>query len=388
MKFIQLTLKRWTLTTLAILFVGMTMAHAGPKAAEFKKQVGLVVYSLENAKAGFVGKDLDQLDAAAGQAMTIELAAQIAERFQTGLELLEAIVVDPSMTKDEKREVLPDLIGSLGQIYMTVVRQHGEDELHPEELKAPVFATFLGRAMKEFKHMFIDVFLPQDAEKVRTFDEQLAILNTGVTPALEMQKQWRVTQLMIRDLLLQEMTIAYQRIILSIGDLKTEVADDVFLENIVNPPENRNDDWADRGNAEKALALRTYRRTSHYAALSFVGGLAAYWMLGTPIDFVGMATEYTDHATVVLTDSIVFGSLASLALLKQATSANGSVPAIKRLVEIASQPGVPKEFSSLKLPLLARLKGLEKKFNKARSEVTPPDAEEKLNQCLAAMKKK
>jgi hypothetical protein len=108
---------------------------AQTEAESFRKQVGDVVYSLENVRNGLVPDDIDRMDIVAKDALSVELAAEVTERMLTGMELLKLIYRDPNLSQEEKIEYHEALGVKLADLLMIIVRQHGDDQLNPESDK-------------------------------------------------------------------------------------------------------------------------------------------------------------------------------------------------------------------------------------------------------------
>lgn len=331
------------LFTLLVGVSGWAQASVEAKKAEMKENVKQIVYSLDNVRNGLIAKDIMQLEGAAGGGLSVSVAAEIAERFQTAVELLKYIAMDKTMTQEEKRPMINDLGSAVGKVFIVVMRDHGFDELNPQDNRMHPAVKFAAQGAREFARTFTDV--------------------VRFEASANNEKVSRVKDRLMGELLGQEMIITLQQLIKTMGDIPDDRADDALRRMLViegNDPEKQ-------GVAQMSLRVRESRQLGYAGAFTIMGGMAALWTI-FPLDYVGTMSEYSE-VTAKLSDYISFGVLGAMAIFKKSTASFATVPGLKRLISITKDPKAEGEFSRLKLPLMTRVLGLKKKLDLARQKV-------------------
>jgi hypothetical protein len=341
-------------------------------AAEYQRQVGVITYSLKNVND--VIADLEQIDHAAGHALSIDLAAEIAERFLTALELAELIIADPNISVEVKRPMVQDLAYSLAQLYETTTVQSGDDKIDPLSDNTPKVLKFLKSGLVELLSTFTDFFTAPKGERVLSPEEIAQQSNNNVNEPNQDNTQkglrtWKPKERLIRDILSQKLTIGYQQSLLRLGQIDNEKGDDFFRGILANSIEERDGKyWENMGQAQRALVIRSERHMGHYAVFTILATLTGLWYL-QPVDYVGYLADYNySEATARLSTIITYSALAAGGLYKKVTGSFHSIPGIKRLIEIAEHPEQANEFSNLRKPFLARLMFIDSKMEKARAK--------------------
>ncbi len=318
-------------------------AIAAPKSANLEKDTATIVYSLKNVQNGLVPKDIQELDRQAGGYLSVQLAAEIAERISAAVDLIHEIKKSDLPAK-EKANMIDSIGSELGALFMTSVRQHGDDELDPKLNKDPIFVQYGKKAALELSNTLTDLgHFPE------TIDGNSRV--------------WKIKERMYREYISQTAVIKFQKMMQEFGQNPND-PDFKALKFLLAVPDDKKEHENDLGNAEKALLVRKNRLSAHYTVLGTIGFGAFMWTL-FPVDWTGMMVGY-DMVTPRISDFITYSSFTLLALIRQATGAFGTIPGLTRLLEIIKDPSKAHEFSTLKLPLFAKIMRIEKKVNSER----------------------
>lgn len=176
-------------------------------------------------------------------------------------------------------------------------------------------------------------------------------------------RTWKVKERMLREYITQDAVIKFQKLMHEMGQ-NSKDPDYKAMRFLLQVPDDKKEDSYDFGLAEKALLVRENRLSAYRTVLGTIGFGAMLWTL-FPVDWPGMFVGY-DLVTPRIADFITYSSFTLLALIRRATGAFGTIPGIKRLIEIMNKPEAPHEFSTLKLPLFAKIMRIETKVNRAR----------------------
>jgi hypothetical protein len=388
MKYNQLS-KKMILILVSLSIVLSSVASANTKAEkqdreptkqELQDMSRVVIYSLENVSNGTVIQDIQALDPAAGGALSYRLAAEVAVRNAAAVQLVKAIVMNQSMTQDEKKAMLRPLAVAVGTLYSTSMRHHYDDELNAHIKGENPIVKFFRLSAKEFFYTMRDIFTrtPKanivseavvDDKGTKEKSDDVVLKKGQLSPEwnganVDGERIWRMREKMIREVLGQDMTIEWQKAFKEIGDIKNEKADDAmrFMFYV---------DGAEQGNAEIAHDLRAARKGAHgsvYAAMAGLGFLYAV----IPGDWFGLFFQARDYSTGSAEISVIlsYSALAAFAILKKAGSAFTTLPIIKNLIEILKNPGSQTTtISEMKLPLLSKVLKIRQKIEKAKGGV-------------------
>ena len=94
--------------------------------------------------------------------------------------------------------------------------------------------------------------------------------------------------------------------------------------------------------------------------------MAVIWYGFKNWDFVGTFSGTYSESTVRMSGTIFAGIVGTLLAIKQVTANFRVIPTLNKLIEVAEKPGFKTEPSPLRLPLLARVTGLKKKYEEAK----------------------
>lgn len=365
----ETTFKNFILCALFVLASGFSTAVAQENSAketaavqQAVDQSKVVIYSIENVTSGLVIEDLKQLNRVAGGALTIKLAAEISVRFQTAMELLTHIIKSKDIPEEKKQALVDPLAEAIGDLFMFTIRHHRDDPLKMNYAKAPDVWDLLKRTGIEFLNIPSDVFGVSPKIK-RNADGSVSQQWNGAN-ADDKRVMWFWDRI-VRNYISREAIQSFQKAAMEIGDMPDSKEDGAFRALIYVKKKENGNDLAD---VERALAIRKSRVVPHLAAFGSLVGAGVLWTFGG-FDFIGMFSGDYSAGNVRVVDTIVFGVLSAVALAKTATASFGSIPPMKRLIEMAMEPGKKHEFSKMSLPLTARIAGLKKKMDAARGQV-------------------
>lgn len=374
MKFIQIIFSLMLLASSS----GWAVSQA---LADYNKKVGLVEYSLENLKNTMVTQDLEALHAPATNGLGYEIAAQIAERFQAGSELLVLIIKDETLSKEEKRPLVEKLVYRLMDLAIATNRQHGDDDLKIAVTQKERLKRLARVTAREFIGTFTLLYRRIPGAKPITLDEARDIAlrrekgeGAAVDAEIEAEakrnpyKVWKLKDRMVRDILSQHLGIILQKTVAEIKSIEGK-ADDFYYTNMVMKPEFANEK-GELGAVERILLIRKNRQTAHRIILALTATLAGLWW-HFPYEGVGHLINSYDFATAKLSDIIAFSGLGAMAALKIATAAQKTVPVYERLKEMVENPEKADAnlVSRIKAPLITILARIQSKLNQARLQV-------------------
>jgi hypothetical protein len=331
---------------------------AQTEAESFRKQVGDVVYSLENVRNGLVPDDIDRMDIVAKDALSVELAAEVTERMLTGMELLKLIYRDPNLSQEEKIEYHEALGVKLADLLMIIVRQHGDDQLNPESDKRNPVVKFGAKT---------------SLEMIRTFSDLLTfprVAKMDDVPGADGHRVAKMRDRMLREYISQQAIIAFQDVMKDVagGDPTVPATVKAYkgMRFALMVPDDKKQDPFDLGTAEKALRVRQNRIAAHTTVLAGIGvGYLTYFFV-LPFDFFGMGMGFSyDLATARISDFLALTSAITVGLIRQATGSFKAIAPLKTLIQIIKDPANT-ALSQLKVPLMARLLRVQTKVERAR----------------------
>ncbi|OQW50250.1 MAG: hypothetical protein A4S09_00200 [Proteobacteria bacterium SG_bin7] len=321
---------------------------AATRSEQLRKDSATLIYSLKNVQNGLVPKDIQELDKQAGGYLSVQLAAEIAERISASIDLIHEIKRSDLSSK-EKADMIDSVGSELGALFMTSVRHHGDDELDPKLNKDPIFVQYGKKATLELINTVKDLF-----HFPATIDGNSHI--------------WKIKERMYREYISQTAVIKFQKLMSELGQNPND-PDFKALKFLLAVPDSKKEHENDLGNVEKALLVRQNRLSAHYTVLGTIGFGAFMWTL-FPVDWAGIMVGY-DMVTPRISDFITYSTFTLLALIRQATGAFGTIPGLKRLIEIIKDPSKTDVFSTLKLPLFAKIMRIEKKVEAERKKFNP-----------------
>lgn len=346
-----------------VLFVSQNL-WAQTEAQSFRKQVGEVVYSLENLK--HIAADIDKMDYIAADALSVELAAEVTERMLTALELMKLIYRDPYMSQEEKIKYHEDLGVKLADLLMIIIRQHGDDQLDPEMDKRHPVLQYGAKAAVEVGRTFTDLL---------TFPR---VAKDDSVPGADGHRVAKMRDRMIREYISQQAIIGFQDLMkdyagINLTDPQTVKAYKGMRFALMVPEDKKEanpKEWGpkenDLGTAEKALRVRQNRVSAHISALATIAVGYVGIALLMPVDFVGMSLGFNyDPATARISDFLAFSGAVSIALIRQATGSFKAIAPLKTLMQIIKDPNSA-ELSKVKVPLMARMMRVKSKIERAR----------------------
>lgn len=333
---------------LALLFATQNLFADAQTLSKYEKKVGEVVFSLENIKNGSVLDSFDQGNLMAAEAMSVMVAAEISERILAASELIVLIDRDKNLSEKQKVDLVRKIGVRLADLYMIVIRHHGDDELDSLEDKSGVLTKYTKKTLKEMKNTFTQLLgFPKTAEGKRI-------------PI--------VWDRMIREYVSQSANIDMQKMMLALAENSESVINDRMRMVFDVPPEEK-ERPTEMGTAEKALYVRQDRLTAHYTVLATIGlSTLTYLTIFPGVDYVGAMVGYYD-VTPVYSDAIAAGVATFIGLVRSASGSFKAIPGIKRLLEIIRKPEIPHEASKMNLPLLAKALRVQKKMEEARKAV-------------------
>ena len=126
-----------------------TMDRYWMSAADYEKEVGKVIYNLENIEE--VVKDIDRANVSASESIGRHVATQIYKRLSAAVELMAVIHNDPNLAEETRAHAIRELIMSVGSLYFQIVRHRGADPLTVDEIEKRVDSLSRGKAfLREF----------------------------------------------------------------------------------------------------------------------------------------------------------------------------------------------------------------------------------------------
>lgn len=361
---------------LTSLILSASVAFAGndnltPKQAaavkEAAEQVKVVVYSLENVTNGTVVEDLKKMVVKSGGALTMDAAAEIAQRFTTGLQLLVHIIKSKDIPEEKKADFVDPLGEAIGDLFMVTMRHHGDDPLAMDYAKRIGVLGFLKRTMFEFGRIPSDLWLSpkkiKDPQVTHAEDGTLQYEWNGAN--VDGKRVFKFWDRMLRNHIGREMILDFQKAAMEIGDMADTKEDGAFRALIYVKKKQDGNDLAD---AERAYALRMGRLLPHVAVLGSVVGAAVVWAF-SGYDFIGASSGDPSNGNVRVVDAMAFGFIGAIGFVKSLTMSWGTIPPLKRLIEMAKEPAHKHKFSRIYWPLSEKINLLRKKMQESRGQV-------------------